>query len=348
MREPCRAARVEGAEDVLALVPLVELGEHAIRERLDRRDREQRTRLAQRRKVGRVADEVLDLRGEVEGDRREARVERGGHPQRVAGPVQEVGITERDVRDALCDLAPDVVEHDLERYGEEAAAIERGDGAMAAEVQAAARRFRVAGEPLAARLREARVALRRRQPAAARDREVELLERGRARPGTQERRKIAAALDGARERHEVLLALAGEQGDRARRAQGSIVERCVQSVKREQGRRVELAHARGGPQRELEGGVHRHREDDEARGADALRVERLHCHVERGGRVSCALEKRLRPGDAGGLVTELVSRDEEDGARRAERDRCARACLAGSAARGLPPSCSFLARLHAA
>src|SRR5437879_1219755 len=67
-----------------------------------------------------LAEEVLDLRREVEREGGERRVERPHHAQRVAGAVQEIGIAEGDVGRARLDLLADVREHDRLRHHEEA------------------------------------------------------------------------------------------------------------------------------------------------------------------------------------------------------------------------------------
>ena len=139
-------AQVEGPEDVGARVALGELREYGVGERLHGRRREDP---AERRELGhqrRVADQVLHLGGEVEGEVRQAGVERPRHPQGVAGAVQEVGVAEGDVGRAGPGLPNHVLDHHLDRHGEEAAAVEGGDGAVAAAVQAAARGLGVAGQ----------------------------------------------------------------------------------------------------------------------------------------------------------------------------------------------------------
>jgi len=149
-RQARPGAQLEGPQGVGAGVPLGELREHGVGKRLHRGGDEDRAEGGELGHHRRVADEVLHLGGEVEGEARKAGVERPRHPEGVARPVQEVGVAEGDVGRAGLGLAGHVLDHRLGRHGEEAAAVDRGDGAMAAEVQAAARGLGVAGRALGA------------------------------------------------------------------------------------------------------------------------------------------------------------------------------------------------------
>ena len=93
-----------------------------------------------------MLQEVLNLGGEVERERRELGARRPQDREGVARAVQEVRIAEGQMRGAGGDLVADVGQHDLARHDEEAAAVHRRDRTMPAEVQAAAARLGLAGE----------------------------------------------------------------------------------------------------------------------------------------------------------------------------------------------------------
>src|SRR5262249_58561268 len=72
-----------------------------------------------------LQQQVLDLGGEVERQRREFRVQRAGHGQRMTRTVEKVRIAERHVRSAGVDLLPDVGQHDVAWNNEEPSPIDR-------------------------------------------------------------------------------------------------------------------------------------------------------------------------------------------------------------------------------
>ena len=97
--------------DVGARVALLEVGENRVAQRFRGRDDE---RSAQARELGQVlavAQQMLDLRGEVEGQTRELAVQRARDGQRVAGPIEKIGVAKGDVFGAHCHLAADVGKH---------------------------------------------------------------------------------------------------------------------------------------------------------------------------------------------------------------------------------------------
>ena len=112
-------------------------------ERLGGRDDEGAAERRQLGQVGALAQQVLDLAGEVERHPRELRVDRPRHRQRVARSVEEIGIAERHVRSAGGYLLANVGEDRLDGHDEEPAAVHRRDGAVQAGVQAAAARLDV-------------------------------------------------------------------------------------------------------------------------------------------------------------------------------------------------------------
>ena len=118
-----------------------------------------------------MLQQVLDLGREVERELRPLRVQPPGDLQRMAGPVQEIGIAEGDVSRAGRDLGADVGEHHVRRHHEEPPAVNGHHRAMPAQVQAAAARLHVRGGVHVAVVVVSRVSGRRRQRRAVRDRE---------------------------------------------------------------------------------------------------------------------------------------------------------------------------------
>jgi DNA ligase D-like protein (predicted 3'-phosphoesterase) len=94
-----------------------------------------------------VAQHVLDLDRDVVGDARVCGRQRPHDALGMARPVQEVGVTERDVLRTGSDLGGDVGQDDLGRDHAEAPVVHRHDRAMTAPVLAPSAGFRVAGDP---------------------------------------------------------------------------------------------------------------------------------------------------------------------------------------------------------
>src|SRR5262249_6848532 len=118
---------------------------------------------------------------------------------------------------------------------------------------------------------------------------------------------------------QFLFALPGGAEVRAVAEQIVRVERRVQPVKADPGRRILPTDAGGDADAETERRVHRDGDQDEPGAANPLDVERLHRDGEHGRAEAGALEKRRRPGDGERLMAELVAGDEENGARFSHR-----------------------------
>ena len=106
-----------------------------------------------------VAQQVLDLGRDVEGQRGELGVQRARDREGVVGPVEEVGVAERDVGRPRRHLLADVREDHSRGTDEEAAAVDGRDRAVAAEVEAAPARLDVADQLVPAVALELRVLL---------------------------------------------------------------------------------------------------------------------------------------------------------------------------------------------
>src|SRR5207249_8643404 len=96
--------------------------------------------------------------------------------------------------------------------------------------EAAARRLGVAGRPLAPGVREPGVAVERGKAGAARHREVEPDAPGGGAAVVHEAAGTLAPVHGPGQRHQILLALAAEDGGRTRGEEPTGVERRVQPV----------------------------------------------------------------------------------------------------------------------
>ena len=92
-----------------------------------------------------MLQQVLDLDRDVVGHVGMRVVKRFDDAHGVRRTVEEVGIAERDVLRAGRHLRGDIRQHDFRLHDAELAAVDRHDRAMAAEMAAAAARFRVAG-----------------------------------------------------------------------------------------------------------------------------------------------------------------------------------------------------------
>src|SRR5262245_25564341 len=89
------------------------------------------------------------------------------------------------------------------------------------------------------------------------------------------------------------------------------IQRGIKPIAADRGRWVKFAHALSDADTEAQGGVHRHRNADEA-GAHHFRIiERVDGDVERVRGEAGTLEKTERPGGAERLMAQLVTRDQQ-------------------------------------
>src|SRR6202034_2817815 len=108
-----------------------------------RRGYEQTSRLAQSTEQVAMFEEMLDFNGRVVSDRGKFGVQRLHDAHRVRGTVQKIRIAESHMACALRDLLADIVEHDVALNYAELALIHGHDGAVAAQMFAAAARLGV-------------------------------------------------------------------------------------------------------------------------------------------------------------------------------------------------------------
>ena len=316
-RWPQRNARVaqdgERRDDVGPGMPLLEPGEDGVGQRFDRRDDEGATRRAEFGDESPLLEHVLDLRREVVAHVREFVMQRAHELHGVAGTVQEVRVAERDVPGAGRDQPADVRQHDVPRHREEPSTVHGRDGTMQAGVEATATRLHVACRDELPGARQARVPRQGRQPCPARRWERESLQ-GHPRLD----RGLLALVPAPHQGDELLLQLASQHRVGAVGAQVLGIEQRIQAVKDDPARAVQAAHLVGRPDSQPERGVHRDADRHEPRPPSLVGIERLDGEVEGLGRVSRQLEERAWPGQAEWLMTQLVARDQENCAGRAE------------------------------
>src|SRR5215831_18667381 len=89
---------------------------------------------------------MLDLDGDVVGDGREFAMEGVDEVEGVLDAVEKIGIADGDVLRARGDLLADISEDDATVDDAEDALVDRNDGAVAAQMLAAATGFGVAGD----------------------------------------------------------------------------------------------------------------------------------------------------------------------------------------------------------
>ena len=155
---------------------LVQVRQDRVAQRLGGRDDERAAEPGELGQPVAVAQEVLDLRRDVEGETRELVVERPRDGQGMAGPVQEVGIAERNVSGARIHLLPDVGEQHRGGDDEKAPAIDGRNGTVPAHVLAAPTRLDVAHGLETAVTLQVCVFLQRGQLGPTRHRKAELLQ----------------------------------------------------------------------------------------------------------------------------------------------------------------------------
>ena len=237
------------------------------------------------------------------------------HGEGVPRAVEEVGVAERHVGRPGLDLLADVGQDHVRRNDEEAPAVDRRDGAVPAEVLAAAARLHVPHQLVPPAALEPRVLLEGGKIRAARHREAQPLQvrrrgaRGRPHP---RREPASPGLERLGERHERRLGLAADHGVDAVGEQVLGVELRVEPVGRDVTRGVHGADALDQRDADPERGVHRHGDGNEPGARHLVGVERLDGNVHDGRRVAARPEERRRPRDGERLVTELVARHQED------------------------------------
>src|SRR5262249_53350940 len=134
---------------------------------------------------------------------------------RVAGPVEEIGVAEGDMRGARLDLLADIREHDIERHREEPTFIDRCDRAVATAGQASPCGLDIPGWPGEPSALDPNIGVERLEPAARRRREGEPLDDGRLsliRAAHPADIRVLAPIEPLDQRYQRLLVLAADHG----------------------------------------------------------------------------------------------------------------------------------------
>ncbi len=200
---PAAAQHRHGVGLLVGGVALVELLEDVVAGRLERRHREEAPGRPQARPQLDVAQDVLDLDGDVEGQLGKRTVDGVDRPHRMVGPVEEVGVTEGDVAGPQRHELRHVGHDDVLAHEAGASVVDHGHRTVPAPVGAPVARLHVPGQPALPPEVEVGVALQGRQEPARREPEASPTELdhgrgphradGRPGPGDPEARASAQA-----------------------------------------------------------------------------------------------------------------------------------------------------------
>lgn len=149
-REAGVVAEIESTEEICAGVTLFEFKKDAIIERFDGAGDKQAASARKRGESVCMTKKVFDFAGDVVGEMRMLCVEHFDNSRGVSDAIEKIGIAECDVLGAGFDLLADVGEDYFLRDDTKLSSVNRNDWAVAAEMFAAARRFRVTGNAMLA------------------------------------------------------------------------------------------------------------------------------------------------------------------------------------------------------
>ena len=296
-------------------MPLPEVAEHAVAQRLEGRDDEDAAESGDLAEKVPVAQQVLDLRGEVKRQLRELVVQGARDPKRVRRAIQEVRVAERDVPRARRGLPPDVFQHHVLRDREETAAVNGGDRAVQAAVLAAPARLRVPDQRFGAVAHQPRILPERRKTRPQGGRKAQAPEEAGSRSSAPRHpggRNLRAAIERLDQTDQRLLVLAADDVVRQRVEEVPGVQRGVEPVEADRAVAVDLAYPAPRARAQTQRRMHRDRDADEARLCDARFVQALDREVDHARRKPGALEKGGRPRQPLGLMPQLVAGQEQD------------------------------------
>ena len=149
-RETSVVAKIESTEEIYASVTLFEFKKDVIVERFDGAGDKQAASARECGKSASVAEKVFDFDGDIVGEMRMLCVERFDNSRGVCDAIEKIGIAEGDVLGAGFDLLSNIGEDYFVRDHTKLAGVNRNDWAVAAEMFAAAGRFRVTGNAMRA------------------------------------------------------------------------------------------------------------------------------------------------------------------------------------------------------
>ena len=212
---------------------LLQPPQHHVIERLHRTGDEEAAGLAQPRQQVGVRNQVLHLDRDVVGQTGEPPRDPLDHPHGMPHPVEEIRVAESDVPGPLLHLCRNVGEYGVGSHDTEAAAVDRDDRAVPADVLAAAARLRITGHLPCRAVLQRGVAAQRRQPRAPRRNQVQPRKTG-------QRNEVGrAGRHAGRETDQIRLELPAEKVLDADRAEQLRVQRRIQAVGAQARRRIE-------------------------------------------------------------------------------------------------------------
>jgi len=149
-REGSVVAKIESTEEICAGVTLFEFKKDVIIEKFDGAGDKQAASARKRGESIGVTEKVFDFDGDVVGEMRMLCLEHFDNSRGVSNAVEKIGIAECDVLGAGFDLLANVGEDYFVRDDTKLPSVNRNDWAVAAEMFAAAGRFRVTGNAMRA------------------------------------------------------------------------------------------------------------------------------------------------------------------------------------------------------
>ena len=169
------AQQFDRPDRLLGGVALVQTGQDVVVDALQRTDHEQAAAGGDLLPHVGMFEHVLDLGGAVEGQRREALVQRADDRERMASAVEEVRVAKGDMAGAHRHQALDVAQNRVGLHDPDAPVVDRGNRAVAAAVHAAVAGLDVADQALLAAHGQSGVTFERRQQLARRQIKVPAL-----------------------------------------------------------------------------------------------------------------------------------------------------------------------------
>jgi hypothetical protein len=281
-------------------VSFVEAIQRGVVNGFERRDHEQTSGFGHLRPDALVAQHVLHLHGAVEGDVGKPFTDRAHDPQGMVGPVQEVGVAEREVSGAGGNLLCRIGDHSVELDDAQPSVVDHGDGAVPAPMCAAMAGLDVSDDALFVPDREVGVVVERGEEVSGGERDVRLCSLSTK----VDSNAIAAAFDPIDE---------GGVGLAAEHVVGNVIhEWAIEAVTSDRQLGALFADARDRSPSDAHRGVHRHRERDPLGPRNEIGVPRLDREIQAPDVVTAVAQLRSGRSNQQRLMPELVRSDEED------------------------------------
>ena len=265
----------------------------------------------------RVSYEVLNLDGGIKGDAGKRVMQRPGQPEPMRRAVEEIRVTEGNMRRPVPDLLRDVFQHHVHRDDAKASLVHRDHRAVPAQVLAAPAALDEAADAGGA-VWQHQVGVAREFGQAAAVRHLERdsaqaddrLALGRLRSTFGRRCSICP--QSLANRQQRRLHLPAQHGAHAQSAQQRLVHGRVEPVDAEVRVRGESLDVGQGLDRDAGGGMHAHMNRHQARISQDVGIELLQRKIEACHRKALALEQRRRLRQAKRLPPQFIGVDEDD------------------------------------